>query len=46
MTDSDIRKRDADGSSTFLCTFSTQIEKIENPRSRSGTYKECATLTF
>jgi hypothetical protein len=46
MTDPNIRKRDADGSSTFLCTFSNQIEKIENPRSRNGTYKGCATLTF
>lgn len=46
MTDPDTRKREADGNPTALCTSSSQIENIENPRSRNGTYKGYAILTF
>lgn len=46
MTDPNVRKRDEDGYPASLCTISSQIENIENPRARNGTYKGYAIFTF
>lgn len=46
MADPHIRKREADGNPTSLRTVSNLIENIENPRTRYGTYKGYAILTF